>query len=134
AVFVLLAQFGDLALGFSGDAHAATFPNVRWRSFSSDWTAAMTSSMLEDQPKLARRAQAASLSSTPMAVSTWLTATLPDEQVEPELIITPSRSSPISAVSAVRCAMAKADVLHSRADPLPKKMVSGAAALSAVSK
>ena len=49
--------------------------------------------MVEDQPKLARRAQAASFSSTPIAASTWLTETLPDEQVEPELIITPSRSS-----------------------------------------
>src|SRR5262249_37505137 len=116
AVFVLFAQRGDLFAGFGSDAHAASlwslgFLALRSRSFTKDATAAVTSSMVEDQPKLARKAQAARPCSTPMAVSTWLNATLPEEQVEPELILTPSRSSPISAVSAVRPGMAKQEVL-----------------------
>ena len=129
-----LADLGDLGAGFLGDARAAALARARSFCFTSDATAAFTSSMVEDQPKLARKAQRASASSTPIASSTWLIDTLPDEQVEPELIATPSRSSAISAVSAVRPGMAKPLVLHSRVAPAPKITVCGMASFSAASK
>ncbi len=62
--------------------------------------ATATSASLESQPKLTRSAQAASASLTPIARRTCDGFTLPDEQAEPELTITPSRSSAITAVSA----------------------------------
>ena len=94
---------------------------ARSRSFTSEATAASTSSMVEDQPKLTRRAQAASSSSTPIAASTWLTA-------RPCRTSRSNRNSssrhpdpaPISAVSALRPGMAKPEVLHSRAASSPK--------------
>jgi hypothetical protein len=59
---------------------------------------------------------------------------LPLEQVEPELIITPSKSRPINAVSAAKPGIAKQEVLHSLGLVTPKKTVSGAACFRAASK
>ena len=75
AVFVLLADFGDLLFGFNGDRHyaARSFKEgarMRSRNFSSDPVDAWTSSMAELQPKLTRRAQEARSPCTPMAVKT----------------------------------------------------------------
>ena len=53
-----------------------------------------------------------------MASSTWLRATLPEEQAEPELTATPSRSSAISAVSAVMPGTAKQLVFGRRSGAL----------------
>ena len=49
-----------------------------------------------------------------MAASTWLCATLPDEQAEPEETATPARSSAISRISAESPATAKHTVCGSR--------------------
>src|SRR5690606_8161024 len=51
-------------------------------------------------PKLMRIAVFAVSGGTPIAASTWLGATLPDEQADPEDTETPSRSSAITSVSA----------------------------------
>ncbi len=65
-------------------------------------------------PVLTRRVQRARSSGTPMAASTWLAATLPDEQAEPELTAMPARSSDISEVSAAIPGVAKSVVLGRR--------------------
>jgi hypothetical protein len=77
------------------------------------------------QPKLARSAAADRPGSAPIAASTCEGATLPDEQVAPALMRTPSRSSAISAVSDARPGIAKLLVLQRRSAAAPKITVSG---------
>ena len=58
------------------------------------------SASVVDQPRLSRTAPCARSGPTPMAASTWDGWTLPDEQAEPDDTAIPSRSKPITAVSA----------------------------------
>src|SRR5260370_26988971 len=92
---------------------AAARVRTRAHSFERDAMAASTSSSVESQPKLTRRAHRAKSSDTPIAASTCDGRTLPDEQAAPELTITPSRSRAITAVSAATPGMAKFEVFPS---------------------
>src|SRR5262245_38193114 len=57
----------------------------------------LTSSSCVENPRLTRSAPRARSAATPMATSTCETATLPDEQADPDDTATPSRSSVMSA-------------------------------------
>ena len=74
------------------------------------------SASVVDQPRLIRIVPAAISGGTPIAASTWLGPTLPEEQAAPALIMTPSRSSAITWVSADAPGIASAVVLGSRVD------------------
>ena len=89
---------------------------------------------LDAQPRLTRIAPAASAGATPIAASTWLGPTLPDEQAEPDDTATPSRSSRISSVAAARPGTAKASVLGSRGAAAPNTTASGAAPATVASQ
>ena len=52
------------------------------------------------QPRLTRMVDSASAGSTPMAASTWLVATLPEEQAAPAETATPARSRAMTCVAA----------------------------------
>ena len=56
-------------------------------------------------------------SGAPMASSTWLRRTLPEEQAEPAVTITPARSSAITWVEAGTPGMAMQSVLERRGTP-----------------
>ncbi len=58
------------------------------------------SSFARLRPRLTRIAARATSGSRPMASSTWLAPTLPDEQAAPALTAMPARSSAITSVSA----------------------------------
>ena len=62
----------------------------------------------------------ASSGSSPIASSTWLAPTLPDEQAAPALTAMPARSSAMTSVSALGPASASADVLGSRGSLLSR--------------
>ncbi len=76
-------------------------------------------------PVLRRIAPRASSPGTPMAASTCEGATLPDEQAEPDDTATPSRSKPITSVSALPPGIATSVVLGSRSASAPKITASG---------
>ena len=67
----------------------------------------------------------ASFGGTPIAASTWLGATLPDEQAEPDETATPSRSSAITSVSAAIPSTPTQSVCGSRGAPAPKTVAAG---------
>ena len=69
-----------------------------------------------------------------MAASTCDGLTLPEEQADPELSITPSRSSAIKAVSAATPGSAKFEVLARRGARAPKITASGATCFKPASK
>src|SRR5947209_16331428 len=71
-------------------------------SFRQASNALLISSGSVDQPRLRRTAPWATAGSNPIAESTWDGWTLPEEQAEPDDTATPSRSKPITAVSAFR--------------------------------
>ncbi len=54
------------------------------------------------QPRLMRKAERASRGEMPIAASTWLGATLPEEQAEPVDTAMPARSSAMVSVSPSR--------------------------------
>src|SRR6185437_6291191 len=87
---------------------------------------AATSSAVDDQPKLTRKAHSANSAGTPMALSTWLGPTLPDEQAEPEEIEIPIKSRPIIAALALRPGTAKLETLPSRGASCPNIVTPGA--------
>src|SRR6185437_5581315 len=105
--------------------HAAARALARANNLEKEAIAESASACVEFQPKLTRRAQRAMSSLTPMAASTCEGFTLPDEQAAPELIITPSRSSAMTAVSARMPGSAKLDVFARRGASWPKMMASG---------
>src|SRR5580700_7398668 len=72
------------------------------------------SSSIVDQPRLSRTAPWATSRGYPIASSTWDGCTLPEEQAEPEDTATPSRSKPITAVSAFSPGTANSVVLGNR--------------------
>ncbi len=75
-------------------------------------------------------AQSAMSSGTPIAVSTALRRSLPDEHAAPALTITPARSSAITCVAAGTPGMAMQSVLASRATSAAKTGASGAMAVN----
>src|ERR1700724_492512 len=74
----------------------------------------------ELQPRLTRIVDPARSEPTPIAASTWLGPTLLEEQAAPALTMTPSRSSPMTWLSAGRPGSSRADVLGARA-PGPRR-------------
>src|SRR6185312_11204385 len=64
AVFVLLAERGDLFAGFNGGHYAASSARTRCANFASDAITASTSACVEFQPKLTRKAERARSSAT----------------------------------------------------------------------
>ena len=75
------------------------------------------SAVVVDQPRLTRIVDCANSGPSPIAASTWLGPTLPDEQAAPALTITPSRSSAMTWVSAGTPGIAIAEVLGRRSAP-----------------
>src|SRR5215468_143704 len=88
--------------------------NKRERSFLQAIRKPSISVSVVFRPRLSRTAPAASAGGTPMALSTWEAATLPEEQAEPEDAAIPARSRPIRAVSALTPGTANKVVLGSR--------------------
>ena len=77
-----------------------------------------------------RIALSASAGATPIASSTWLRVTLPDEQAEPALTITPARSSAITCVDDATPGIAIESVFGRRGASAPNTAASGASAQS----
>src|SRR5581483_10793749 len=71
------------------------------------------------QPRLTRIVQPAISGGSPIACSTWLGPTLPEEQAAPALTITPARSSAITWVSAAMPGSAIAEVFGRRGAAAP---------------
>ena len=71
---------------------------------------------------------------SPIAASTWLGPTLPDEQAAPALTMTPSRSSAMTCVSAATPGIASAVVFGKRGTAAPMTSASGTAASAAASR
>ena len=94
--------------------HAAARGCARFRTRAHASATAFNSSAVVDQPKLTRMRIAPAPARRPSRVSTWLRRTLPDEQAAPALTATPSRSSAITAVSALMPGTATQMVLASR--------------------
>ena len=69
-----------------------------------------------------------SRAATPIAASTWLGPTLPEEQAAPALTMTPSRSSAMTWVSAATPGIAIAEVFGRRGAAAPSTTASGATA------
>src|SRR5262245_7282682 len=131
AVLVLLrlqrARRGHRTLvdAFLHRAHAtASLTARRAAILASTLSASSTSLSFDSWPKLTRSAPLAKSGATPIAASTRLERTLPDEHAAPELTATPSRSMAITAVSALSPGSAKLEVLGRRATLLPKTMAS----------
>ena len=80
----------------------------------------------DSHPRLSRIAHLARSAGTPIAASTWLGATLPDEQADPEDTATPARSSAITSVSAGTPGIAKHSVCGKRATPALNTVARGA--------
>jgi hypothetical protein len=78
-----------------------------------------TSDAFVVQPMLTRMAFRALSSPTPIAFSTWLACTLPDEQAAPALTETAARSKAITCVSAATPGIPMHDVFGSRAAGAP---------------
>src|ERR1700757_3645434 len=76
---------------------AARGMRARCQNLTREATTASASALLEFQPKLTRIDER---SSRPIAARTWDGEIFPDEQDEPELTITPSRSRAITTFSA----------------------------------
>src|SRR3954447_10069287 len=89
-------------------------------SFRQASNALLMSSGSVDQPRLRRTAPCATVGSYPIADNTWDGCTLPEEQADPEDTATPSRSKPITAVSAFRPGAVKRTVLGNRLMSLEK--------------
>ena len=68
-------------------------------------------------PRLSRIAHLARSAGTPIAASTWLGATLPDEQADPDDTATPAKSIAITRVSAGTPGIARQRVWGKRATP-----------------
>src|SRR3954451_382393 len=86
------------------------------------------------QPRLIRIVEPAMRGGRPIALSTWLGPTLPDEQAAPALTITPSRSSAMICVSEATPGSASAVVLGRRGAAAPITSASGTAFSAAVSR
>src|SRR5690606_17448301 len=87
-----------------------------------------TSASVVVHPRLTRMADRATSSGKPIAVSTGLTPTLPDEHAAPALMATPAKSNRITSVSADRPGSARHVVLGRRSAPDPIASASGAMA------
>src|SRR5258708_35981066 len=82
----------------------------------------------ELQPRLTRIVDPARSAPTPIAASTWLGPTLPEEQAAPALTMTPSRSSAMTWVSAGVPGHAVAGAFGKRCAGAPHTPPAGASA------
>src|SRR5689334_3911107 len=89
---------------------------------------ASISALVVLQPTLTRMAHSLSSAGTPIALSTWLGPTLPDEQADPDDTETPFKSRPIIATEFLSPGIAKSSVLPIRSDFSPKTTAFGAKA------
>ena len=133
---VALAQAGAADLWRARGIHGAFVDGVFHRTHAaapcvrrnailvSALSASSTSESFDSCPKLTRKAAFAKSGATPIAPSTRLERTLPDEQAAPELTATPSRSMAITAVSAVIPASAKFEVFGKRGAVAPNTTAS----------
>src|SRR3569623_2850796 len=85
-----------------------------WIRFKAAMKASISDSVLVS-PRLTRKAVPACAGSKPIAVTTWLGRTLPEEQADPALTAMPARSNAITKVSADLAPALKQRVFGSRA-------------------
>src|SRR5262249_42912550 len=127
-----------LRKGCGGRTHAALteLPRVFIRRYIAvhacrKWSISLSAVL---QPRLTRIVEPAISGGAPIACSTWLGPTLPEEQAAPALTMTPSRSSAMTWVSAETPGSAIALVLGNLSARDPMITASGAVARTAASR